>query len=211
MFSTLRPAMVTFLLLSLLTGLAYPLAVTGIARLAYPEQAAGSLAFREGKAVGSVLIGQSFGDPGHFWGRPSATASFPYNAAASGGSNLGPLNPALLDAVKARIEALRAADPDNPHAVPVDLVTASGSGLDPHISVAAARYQVSRVARARGLPAEQVGTLVERLAEGRSLGFLGEPRVNVLELNLALEALRRQVSHGVGGPLSHPPQLAQPR
>lgn len=188
--SLLRPMLATFVALSLLTGLAYPLLVTGAARAAFPQQAAGSLVLRDGKPVGSALIGQNFSEPGHFWGRPSATSPMPYNAAASGGSNQGPLNPALSDAVKARIEALRAADPGNLAPVPVDLVTASASGLDPHISPAAARYQAARVARARALPPGQVQALVEQHVEGPWLGFLGEPRVNVLQLNLALDALR---------------------
>lgn len=188
--SLLRPMLATFVALSLVTGLAYPLLVTGAARAAFPQQATGSLVLRDGKPVGSALIGQNFSEPGHFWGRPSATSPMPYNAAASGGSNQGPLNPALADAVKARIEALRAADPDNLAPVPVDLVTASASGLDPHISPAAARYQAARVARARALPPGQVQALVEQHVEGPWLGLLGEPRVNVLELNLALDALR---------------------
>lgn len=188
--SLLRPMLAIFVALSLVTGLAYPLLVTAAARAAFPQQAAGSLVLRDGKPVGSALIGQNFSEPGHFWGRPSATSPMPYNAAASGGSNQGPLNPALADAVKARIEALRAADPGNTAAVPVDLVTASASGLDPHISPAAARYQAARVARARGLPPEKVNALVDQHAEAPWLGFLGEPRVNVLRLNLAVDALR---------------------
>lgn len=189
MKTLVRPAVSLFLLLSAVTGLAYPLAVTGIARAVFPEQAAGSLILEDGQVVGSALIGQHFSDPKHFWGRPSATAPQPYNAAASSGSNLGPLNPALLAAVEARLEALRAADPGNARAVPVDLVTASASGLDPHISPAAALWQVPRVARARGLPEAQVRSLVEGQAEGRQWWLLGEPRVNVLKLNLALDAL----------------------
>ncbi len=183
-----RPALVLFALLAALTGLAYPLAVTGAAQALFPAQAAGSLVVRDGRTVGSQLIGQNFSDPKHFWGRPSATAPQPYNANASGGSNLGPLNPALVEAVKARVEALRAADPGNTAPVPVDLVTASGSGLDPHISPAAARYQAARVARARGLPPEQVEALIARHTEEPLWGVLGEPRVNVLALNLALDA-----------------------
>jgi K+-transporting ATPase ATPase C chain len=184
----LRPALVLFLVLTLLTGVAYPLVVTGVAQSLFPAQAAGSLIQREGKPLGSALIGQNFSDPGNFWGRPSATAPMPYNAAASGGSNLGPLNPALVAAVQGRIEALRAADPGNMAPVPVDLVTASASGLDPHISPAAARYQVARVARARGLDPVQVQTLVDHATEAPWLGLLGEPRVHVLRLNLALQA-----------------------
>ena len=185
-----RPALVVFFLLSVLTGIVYPLVVTATARTLFPAQAAGSLVERDGKVVGSSLIGQNFGDPGHFWGRPSATAPMAYNASASGGANQGPLNPALVAAVRARVEALRAADPDPTAAVPVDLVTTSASGLDPHVSPAAALYQVPRVARARGLAAERVRSLVEQNVEGRLWGVLGEPRVNVLALNLALERLR---------------------
>lgn len=191
MKSLLRPALSVFVLLSAVTGLAYPLAVTGIAGAVFPEQAAGSLIFKDGKPVGSRLIGQPFSDPGHFWGRPSATAPQPYNAAASSGSNQGPLNPALEDAVKGRIAALRAADPGNGASIPADLVTASGSGLDPHISPAAALWQLGRVARARGLPEAPLRALVDAHTEGRQWGFLGEPRVNVLTLNLALDALKR--------------------
>jgi potassium-transporting ATPase KdpC subunit len=186
----LRPALVLFALLTLLTGVAYPLLVTGVAQALFPAQAAGSLIVRDGKAVGSELIGQNFTDPQHFWGRPSATGPMPYNAAASGGSNQGPLNPALTDAVKSRIEALRSADAGNSAPVPVDLVTASASGLDPHISVAAARYQAARVARARGVALEKVQALLEQHTETPLAGFLGEPRVNVLKLNLALYALK---------------------
>ncbi|MCJ0764753.1 potassium-transporting ATPase subunit KdpC [Variovorax terrae] len=189
MKNILRPALVFFLVLTLLTGIAYPLMVTGVARVLFPQQAAGSLVLQGGKPVGSALIGQNFADPGHFWGRPSATSPMAYNAAASGGSNLGPLNPALADAVKGRVEALRAADPGNTAPVPVDLVTASASGLDPDISPAAARYQVARVARARGLQPEQVARLVDQHIEAPLWGLLGEPRVNVLRLNLALNDL----------------------
>jgi K+-transporting ATPase ATPase C chain len=190
MKTILRPALVFFFVLTLVTGVAYPLVVTGVAQSLFPAQAGGSLIIRDGKLVGSALIGQNFSDPGHFWGRPSATGPMPYNAAASSGSNQGPLNPALVDAVKGRVEALRAADPGNTSPVPVDLVTASASGLDPHISPAAARYQVARVAKARGLPAERVQGLVETQTEKPWLGVLGESQVNVLKLNLALEALR---------------------
>lgn len=188
----LRPALTLFIALSIVTGLLYPLLVTGVAQTAFPHQANGSLITQGGKAVGSELIGQAFTEPGHFWGRPSATTPMPYNASASGGSNLGPTNPALTDAVKARIEALRAADPGNTRPVPVDLVTASASGLDPQISPAAADYQAARVAKARGLPLAQVQALVQQHTESPWLGLLGEPRVNVLALNLALEALLKQ-------------------
>jgi K+-transporting ATPase ATPase C chain len=183
----IRPALVSLILLSVVTGLIYPAVVTAIAQLVFPRQANGSLIVRDGKVVGSTLVGQSFDDPKYFWGRPSATAPFPYNAAASAGSNQGPTNPALHEAVKGRVEALRAADPGNTAPVPVDLVTASGSGLDPHISPAAALYQVGRVAKARKLDESAVRQLVEQHTEGRQLGFLGEPRVNVLTLNLALD------------------------
>ena len=185
----LRPALSMLLVFTLLTGVVYPLTVTGLAQLVFPHQANGSLIVRDGKVIGSELIGQYVDDPKYFWGRPSATSPFPYNAAASSGSNLGPTNPALLDAVKIRVAALRAADPDNEAPVPVDLVTASGSGLDPHITPAAALYQAHRVARLRGLEENQVKDLVARSTEGRQFGFLGEPRVNVLKLNLALDAL----------------------
>lgn len=183
-----RPALVLFVLLSALTGLIYPMAVTGVAKAAFPAQAAGSLIVLDGTTVGSKLIGQNFSDPKHFWGRPSATAPQPYNASASGGSNQGPLNPALTDAVKARVEALRAADSDNVAPVPVDLVTASASGLDPDISPAAAQYQAARVARVRGMPLAQVQSLIDRNTQQPLLGFLGESRVNVLALNIALDA-----------------------
>ena len=184
-----RPALSLFVLLTLITGLAYPLAVTGLAQVLFPDQANGSLVKVKGVVVGSALIGQPFSQPGHFWSRPSATAPDAYNAAASSGSNLGHSNPALAEAVAARIAALRAADPGNTDPVPVDLVTASASGLDPDISRAAADYQLARVARARGLPSAQVQALVDRYTQGTVLGFLGEPRVNVLQLNLALDAL----------------------
>ena len=185
----LRPAASLFLLLTLVTGVAYPLAVTGLARLAFPGQAAGSLLpGDDGKPVGSALIGQNFSDPGHFWGRPSATSPMPYNGLASGGSNQGPLNPALADAVKGRIEALRAADPGNTVPVPVDLVTASASGLDPDISPAAAHYQAARVARLRNLPIGQVEQLIDDHTDAPLWGLLGGARVNVLVLNLALDA-----------------------
>ena len=191
MKTILRPALVLFFILTLLTGVAYPLLVTGAAQLLFPDQAGGSLILRDGKPVGSSLIVQNFTDPGHFWGRPSATGPMPYNASASSGSNQGPLNPALVDAVKGRIDALRAPDPGNAGPVPVDLVTASASGLDPHISPAAARYQAARVARVRGLPLEKVQQLVTQETESPLFGLLGEPRVHVLRLNLALDALKR--------------------
>ena len=188
--ASLRPALTLLLIMTLLTGLVYPLIVTALAQLAFPAHAAGSLVPRDGRPVGAALIGQSFASPGYFWGRPSATTPQPYNGTASNASNLGPLNPALTEAVTARVAALRAADPDNHAAVPIDLVTASASGLDPEESVAAARYQAARVARARGLPQARVQALIAAHTEGRLLGVLGEPRVNVLELNLALDALK---------------------
>ncbi|WP_298438684.1 potassium-transporting ATPase subunit KdpC [Ottowia sp.] len=187
----LRPGLVLFVVLSLITGMLYPLLVTGVAQAVVPHQANGSLIQRDGETVGSELIGQAFSRPDHFWSRPSATGPMPYNGGASSGSNLGPSNPALAEAVQARIAALRAADPGNTAAVPVDLVTASASGLDPHISLAAARYQVARVARARGLDPELVNASVDQHTEGQWLGFLGEARVNVLTLNLALDAMAR--------------------
>src|SRR5215470_13716001 len=187
MAAHLRPALTALIIFTVITGIAYPLLVTGIAQVAFPFQANGSLIVKDGKVVGSALIGQVFDDPKYFWGRPSATSPFPYNAASSSGSNLSPTSPDLVKAVQARVEALRAADPGNAAPVPVDLVTASGSGLDPHISPAAALYQVSRVARARQLDPESVRQLVDRHIEGRFLGLLGEPRVNVLALNLALD------------------------
>jgi K+-transporting ATPase ATPase C chain len=192
MLAQLRAAIVSLLALTVITGIAYPLLVTGIAQAAFPSQASGSLIVKDGKPVGSRLIGQPFDDPRYFWGRLSATADsngkpLAYNGAASTGSNLGPTNPALVDEVKARIDALHAADPGNDAAIPVDLVTSSGSGLDPEITPAAAEYQVRRVARARRLDEARVRSLVAAHTEGRQLGFLGEPRVNVLELNLALD------------------------
>jgi potassium-transporting ATPase KdpC subunit len=186
----LRPALVFFAVLTLIVGFAYPLVVTGAARALFPVQAAGSLVLKEGKPVGSAVIGQNFSDPKHFWGRPSATSPQPYNGVGSSGSNLGPLNPALTDAVKGRIEALRAADPGNAAPVPVDLVTASGSGLDPDISVAAAKYQVARVAKARGLPVDKVAALVDQHVDKPWLPIVGEPVVNVLRLNMALDSMQ---------------------
>ena len=195
MFAQIRAAFVALGALTLVTGVAYPLLVTGVAQAAFPSQANGSLVVRDGKPVGSSLIGQSFDDPKYFWGRLSATAdangkALPYNAGASAGSNLGPTNPALLDEVKGRLDALKAADPGNAAPVPVDLVTSSGSGLDPDISRAAAAYQVGRVAKARGLDPARVQTLVDAHTEGRQLGILGEERVNVLALNLALDEVK---------------------
>jgi K+-transporting ATPase ATPase C chain len=183
----IRPALVTMILFTVITGVIYPLAVTGISQLVFPGKANGSLLKRDGRVLGSELIGQPFSDPKYFWGRLSATGPFAYNAGASTGSNYGPLNPALLDAVGQRIKALKSADPQNATPVPVDLVTASGSGLDPHISVAAAEYQIPRVARTRGISENAVHTMVESYTEGRQFGILGERRVNVLKLNLALD------------------------
>ena len=189
MKTLIRPAVTLFILLSLITGVLYPLLVTGISQVLFPAQAAGSLLERDGQRIGSRLIGQHFTNPNYFWGRPSATGPYPYNAAASGGSNLGPLNPALQAAVAARVQALQAADPGNTQPVPVELVTASGSGLDPHISPAAAEYQVTRVARLRGLSESVVREAVAQQTQHRQWGILGEARVNVLELNLALDQL----------------------
>jgi potassium-transporting ATPase KdpC subunit len=190
MSSLIRPAILLLLLMTLITGVGYPLVVTGLAQAVFPREAGGSLIVRDDKIIGSRLIGQSFQDPKYFWGRPSATAPQPYNGLASTGSNLGPLNPALTEAVKSRVEALHEADPSNSAAVPVDLVTASGSGLDPEISVAAAAYQAARVARLRRIAPEAVRALVAAHSRGRFLGVIGEPRVNVLELNLALDGLK---------------------
>jgi potassium-transporting ATPase KdpC subunit len=187
MNTLIRPALTLFVVLTLITGVAYPLLVTGVAKVAFPDEAAGSLIVKNGKPVGSSLIGQSFSEAKYFWGRPSATSPMPYNAGASSGSNQGPLNPALTDAVKGRIEALRAVDPVNTAPVPADLVTASASGLDPHISLAGALYQAARVARERSLPVERVRGLINKQAEGPWLGVFGERRVNVLLLNLALD------------------------
>jgi K+-transporting ATPase ATPase C chain len=189
-FKHLRRAIVTILMFTVITGLLYPLLVTGLAQVVFPGKANGSLLKKGGRVVGSALIGQPFSNPKYFWGRLSATSPFAYNAGASSGSNYGPLNPALLDAVKKRVQDLRAADPENTQPIPVDLVTASGSGLDPHISMAAAQYQISRVARSRGMSEEQVHSLLDQYTEGRQLSFLGEARVNVLELNLALDGMK---------------------
>lgn len=190
MIRELRIGLMIFVALTILTGVVYPALVTLVAVAAFPSQAGGSLVAVNGKVVGSRLIGQAFASPRYFWGRPSATGAMPNNGGVSSGSNQGPLNPALVDAVKSRVEALRAADPGNTHPVPVDLVTASGSGLDPEISIAAAEFQLARVARERGLPEERVRRLVQEATRGRALGVFGEPRVNVLELNLALDAGR---------------------
>ena len=192
MFAQIRAALVSLAALTIVTGIAYPLVVTGIAQAAFPYQANGSLIVKNGKPLGSRLIGQSFDDPKYFWGRLSATTdsngkALPYNGGSSVGSNLGPTNPALIDEVKGRIDTLKAADADNESPIPVDLVTSSGSGLDPEISPAAAHYQVHRVAKARGIPDARVEALVAEHTESRQLGILGEPRVNVLELNLALD------------------------
>lgn len=189
MLRHIKPAAAMLLVWTAITGIAYPLLVTGVAQSVFPGQANGSLIVRDGEMQGSALIGQPFSDRKYFWGRPSATAPTPYNAAASRGSNLGPTNPALKDAVAARIQVLRDADPHNKRPIPVDLVTASASGLDPHISPAAAEFQVERVAFARKLPVEKVRELVQRRTEDRQLGVLGEARVNVLQLNQALDAL----------------------
>ena len=185
----IRPALLSFVILTILTGIVYPFLVTGLAQLLFPRQANGSLIYREGKAVGSIFIGQAFDNPGYFWGRLSATSPVPYNAASSSGSSLGPANPALIDEVKARIDALQRVDPDNKSLIPVDLVTSSASGLDPHISLSAADYQVPRVARFRTLPQDTVEAVVRQHVRHRFLGWLGEPVVNVLETNLALDQL----------------------
>jgi K+-transporting ATPase ATPase C chain len=197
MQAQLRPALVSLCIFTILTGLVYPLVVTGIAQVIFPSKANGSLIVRNGQPVGSELIGQPFDDPKYFWGRLSATSPAGYTAfnadkqTGSSGSNYGPLNPALLEAVQTRIKALQEADPGNKAPIPVDLVTASGSGLDPHISPAAAAYQIGRVAQARGLSADTVRQMVAQHTEGRTLGLLGEPRVNVLALNLALDEVRK--------------------
>ena len=187
----IKPALLSFVILSIITGILYPLCVTGVARVFFSDKAAGSLIYRDGKPVGSVLIGQPFDDPKYFWGRLSATSPGPCNAASSSGSNVGPLNPALVDAVNKRIAALRSVDPGNQEPIPVDLVTASASGLDPHISLAAAHYQAGRVARVRGLTGDEVKTIIKAHSTDRLFGVLGEPVVNVLELNLALDAYKK--------------------
>ena len=186
----IRPAVSLLVLMTILLGIVYPLVITGVAKVTFPRQAEGSLIYKDGKLIGSTLIGQNFTDPKYFWGRPSATTPQPYNGLASSGSNLGPLNPALLDAVKANVKALHDADPDNRRPIPVDLVTASASGLDPDISPAAAHYQAARVARARNLALAPVETLIKTHERGRLFGLIGERRINVLELNLALDQMR---------------------
>ena len=191
MLKQIRIAVLSTLVLTVLTGLIYPFAITGLAQLLFPKQANGSLIYKGGKPVGSSLIGQSFDDPKYFWSRLSDTSPMPYNAASSSGSNLGPTNPALLKAVQDRVDALRKADPDNKQPIPVDLATASGSGLDPHISPAAAEYQIGRVAKVRGMPESAVRDLIQKHTQGRFLGLLGEPGVNVLELNLELDSIRK--------------------
>jgi potassium-transporting ATPase KdpC subunit len=185
-----RIAFIMLALFTILTGLIYPLAITGIAQLVFPDKANGSLIKKSGKAAGSELIGQPFNDPKYFWSRLSATGSFSYNAGASSGSNYGPINPAFLNGVNKRVQDLKAADPLNTQPVPVDLVTASGSGLDPHISVAAALYQLERVAKKRNMQTAHIRTLIDEFTDGRTIGFLGEPRVNVLRLNLALDDIQ---------------------
>lgn len=184
----LRISIIALAIFTILTGLIYPLVVTGIAQLVFSRKANGSLIEKDGKAIGSELIGQPFTDPKYFWSRLSATGPFPYNAGASSGSNYGPINPVYLDGVNKSVQALKVADSLNTQAVPVDLVTASGSGLDPHISIAAALYQLPRVSRIRNLNKEKLQALINQYTEGRSFGFLGEPRINVLKLNLALDA-----------------------
>lgn len=191
MKSHVRPALVLFMLLTLITGVAYPLLITGIGQALFPAQASGGVIERDGKPVGATLIGQGFSAPKYFWSRPSATSPMPNNGNASSGSNLGPTNPALVDAVQSRIDALKKADPANNQPIPVDLVTASASGLDPHISIAAARYQSGRIASTRNVSIEQINALIEQTQETAVLGFIGEPRVNVLVLNLALDAVKR--------------------
>jgi len=191
MNTLLRPVLVVFALLTVVTGVLYPLAITGIARVAFPAQATGSIVETDGRAIGSELIGQPFSEPKYFWGRPSATGPQPYNGASSSGSNLAPTNPALRDAVRSRIDALQAGDPGNGRPIPVDLVTASGSGLDPHLSPAAIDYQVARVARVRGLDESEVRAIVAAHVEKRTFAVLGEPRVNVLAVNRALDSVAR--------------------
>jgi K+-transporting ATPase ATPase C chain len=194
-FTHLRTAAIFLIVFTVITGLLYPALVTGVAQLVFPDKANGSILMVKGDAVGSSLIGQPFGDPKYFWGRLSATGGFAYNAGASSGSNYGPLNEKLTDAARARVQALRSADPENPQAIPVDLVTASGSGLDPHISIASALFQAGRVARTRGMSPESVRVLIDQHTEGRFLGLLGEPRVNVLRLNMSLDNFTATEEH----------------
>jgi K+-transporting ATPase ATPase C chain len=191
MVKIIRNTIMSLFLFTIFTGFIYPLAVTGIAQVIFPKQANGSIIIKDGKPAGSALLGQQFDDPKYFWGRISATTPYPYNGGSSSGSNLGPSNPDLMKAVKSRVQALREADPGNTAKIPVDLVTASGSGLDPHISPAAAEYQLGRVARARGIEEGKVRILLSKYTEGRQFGFLGEPRVNVLKLNLALDVTKQ--------------------
>jgi potassium-transporting ATPase KdpC subunit len=186
----IRPAIFLFIILSVITGIIYPLSVTGIAQCLFRPQANGSLIHADGKNIGSSLIGQQFDDPKYFWGRLSAISPVPYNGASSSGSNLGPLNSALLDAAKARIKALKDADPDNKNPIPVDLVTSSASGLDPHISIAAAYYQIPRIGRKRGISQDAVKGIINRHTSGRFLGIIGEPVVNVLEVNYEMDKSR---------------------
>lgn len=195
----IKPAILIFIVLSVITGIVYPIFVTGVAQFFLHDKANGSLIYRNGKSVGSVLIGQAFDDPKYLWGRFSATSPFPFNAASSSGSNIGPSNPALLDAVKARISALKAADPDNMALIPVDLVTSSASGLDPHISLAAAYYQIPRIAASRGSTQDSVRAIVDKHTSNRFLGLIGEPVVNVLEVNLALDEWSAKGGSAYGG------------
>lgn len=187
----IKPAVLIFAILTVITGIAYPLFITGASRILFHAKANGSLIYRDGKAIGSNLIGQQFDDPKYFWGRLSATSPTQYNAASSSGSNIGPANPALIEAVKARIQALRSADPDNKYPIPVDLVTSSASGLDPHISVAAAYYQIPRVARARGMSQKEVMSIVSRHSSSRVSALIGAPVMNVLEVNLELDEFKK--------------------
>lgn len=191
MARTITTALIAIAVFTVITGVAYPLAVTAIAQLVFPAQANGSMIVKDNITVGSALIGQPFSDPKYLWSRPSATGPYPYNGSASSGSNLGQSNPALIDAVKTRAAALKAADPGNNALIPVDLVTASASGLDPHISLAAAEYQIGRVARVRGIDEARLRELIRKNTDGRFLGVVGEPGVNVLKLNLALNDIGR--------------------
>ena len=187
----IKPAILSFLVLTIITGILYPLFVTGFAQVFFHNKANGSLVYKDGRPIGSLLIGQPYDDPKYLWGRPSATSPFQYNGASSSGSNLGPSNPALIDAVKERIKALKAVDPDNTNPIPIDLVTSSASGLDPHISLSTAYYQIPRVARLRGLPQDTIETIVRKHTKGRLLGIIGEPVVNALEVNLELDEYKK--------------------